>query len=68
MGVGILYAQGSHERKHKLLPMELKDVPAMTTPERPFLFLPGRVLQQPQRGIEIEVVGGKEPHSAGRDS
>ena len=58
-GVDILYAQGAHDRRHKLLPMELKDEPAMTTPDYPFLFLPGRVLQQPQRGIEIEVVGEK---------
>ena len=31
----------------------------MTTPDYPLLFLPGRVLQQPQRGIEIEVIGRK---------
>jgi predicted molibdopterin-dependent oxidoreductase YjgC len=58
-GVSILYAQDSHARKHKLLPMEIKGVPAMTTPDYPLLFLPGRVLQQPQRGIEIEVIGEK---------
>ena len=58
-GVSILYAQGSQAKKHKLLPMEIKDVPAMTTPDYPLLFLPGRVLQQPQRGIEIEVIGEK---------
>ena len=58
-GTGILYAQGSGGRKHTLLAMELSDAPTMTTPEYPLLFLPGRVLQQPQRGIEIEVIGEK---------
>ena len=58
-GVGILYGEGSADRRHTLVPMELNEVAGMTTPDYPLLFLPGRVLQQPQRGIEIDVVGEK---------
>ena len=58
-GTNILYSQGPPGRKHKLIPMELKEVDSMTTDEHPFLFLPGRVLQQAQRDMEIQVIGEK---------
>ena len=56
-GTTHLYAQGFPGGKAKLIPMEVTEVPSMTTSEYPFLFLPGRVLQQPQRDIQIQTNG-----------
>jgi formate dehydrogenase alpha subunit len=58
-GSPVLYADGFPKGRAKFIPVEMRDVPTMTTTDFPLLFLPGRVLQQPHREMEILVVGQK---------
>ncbi|MBI2855309.1 MAG: molybdopterin-dependent oxidoreductase, partial [Chloroflexi bacterium] len=53
----VLYADGFTQGKAKLTPMEMRAAPSMTTSEYPFLFLPGRVLHQPQIELQIQTNG-----------
>ena len=58
-GSPVLYAEGFPNGKARFIPLEMREAPAMTTADFPLLFLPGRVLQQPHRELEILVVGQK---------
>ena len=52
----VLYTSGFVNRKAKLTPMELTEVPAHQDKEHPFILARGRVLNQPERQIAIESV------------
>lgn len=58
-GTPILYTSGFQNPKAKanLTPTELVEAPNLATTDHPFVFLPGRVLQQPERTLRINVDG-----------
>ena len=56
-GTPVLYADGFPEGKARLIPPDFKAELRQGSPDYPFLFVPGRVLLQSQR--EIEVVKGR---------
>ncbi|MFH1560220.1 MAG: molybdopterin-dependent oxidoreductase [Chloroflexota bacterium] len=58
-GSPVLYAEGFPKGKARFISLELKEAPTMTTADFPLLFLPGRVLHQPHRDMEIQVAGPK---------
>jgi predicted molibdopterin-dependent oxidoreductase YjgC len=58
-GSPVLYAEGFPRGKARFIPLEMREAPAMATADFPLLFLPGRVLHQPQREMEIKVAGLK---------
>jgi len=58
-GSAVLYTDGFPNLKARLLPLEMREAPNMATPDFPLVFLPGRVLHQPQAGMEIIVSGNK---------
>ena len=58
-GTPVLYTEDFPIGKARFIPLEMSEVPAMTTNDFPFLFLQGRVLHQAQGQIEILLVGQK---------
>jgi formate dehydrogenase alpha subunit len=59
VGSSVLYTEGFPIGKARLIPLEMKEVPSMTTADFPLLFLPGRVLHQSQVEMEVVVAGQK---------
>lgn len=55
----ILYADGFQNRKVALTPMEFVDPPVHSDDERPFLLARGRVLNQPERQMDIHQDKGR---------
>ena len=55
----MLYAGGSQSRKIALSPMTFVEPPARIDAERPFLLARGRVLNQPERRLDIQADRGR---------
>ena len=59
-GTTILYSEEFQGGKAHFIPLELREAPALpTTDDFPLLLLPGRVLHQSEREMEITLVGQK---------
>ncbi|MBI4282746.1 MAG: molybdopterin-dependent oxidoreductase [Chloroflexi bacterium] len=58
-GTPVLYTDSFPRGKARFNPLELKEAPVLTNADFPFLFIPGRMLHQPHRDMEIQVVGSK---------
>jgi len=58
-GTAVLYSNGFPAGRARFIPLGIMEAPSMTTDEFPFVFSPGRVLYQLDRGMEIQEVGNK---------
>lgn len=61
----ILYSTGFRSGKAPLTPMKLTEAPTYENDEFPFLLAVGRVLNQPERKLDVELIDGK--NSVSRD-
>ena len=56
-GTEILHEGGFKDSKAAFSAMVMQDNPSLSNKEYPFIFLPGRILHDPQREIKIELNG-----------
>ncbi len=58
-GTSTLYMDSFYDGKASLLPININDGRLVATEEHPFLLIPGRVLHQPQRDMDVVEEGRK---------
>ena len=60
-GTPTLYINGflGPNSKANLMPIEVTEAPYLATADYPFVFLPGRVLQQPERTLHVNIDGNR---------